>query len=109
MPKCLLFAYPYLGAVLFPVGLVLLLRVVERGWRMPFLSYWGRHSLCLMVTHFSLVRPLMWLLWERVLGLEHTKSAGFVLFLLSLPLQAALAYVVERHAPQLLGRRKHIS
>ena len=58
----------FLPSVLGPLGLLLLAIVVEKWHIMRFFTYWGRNSLVLMVTHYSIVMVLCQIFDKYVLG-----------------------------------------
>lgn len=91
---------PLLG----PLGWLFLAQVVQK-WRFTdFLSYWGVNSLNLMVTHYSIVMILFTIVVEYVLNQRFYGWITIFCFILSLPIQYLLVFIINRYAKITLGK-----
>ena len=74
-----------------------------------FLEYWGRNSLSLMVTHYSLVMVIFAIINEYCFGADRLHSFagtdGWIYFFCSIPLQYLIAKLLNNKAPSLLGKK----
>ena len=96
----------FLPSVLGPLGLLLLAIVVEKWHIMRFFTYWGRNSLVLMVTHYSIVMVLCQIFDKYVL--ECNEFVGWrtiVYFVVTVLLTYPLVWFFNNKARFMLGRR----
>lgn len=91
------------GVILPPIGFLLIFKALDNVKFFNFLDYWGRNSLSLMVTHFSIVMVLALIFVEYVL---HSRMMGWIsvgAFLASIPIQYLLTIGINRYCPKLVS------
>lgn len=71
-------------------------------WR--FFEYWGRNSLNLMVTHYSIILVLFKITIENYLGYEFIGNITIIAFVLSIPIQWLLILLISKYANFTLGK-----
>lgn len=71
---------------------------------MEFFNYWGRNSLVLMVTHYSIVLVLFRVAIEQGLRISFDGTITLVCFILSLPIQYLLNLFINKYAKFTLGK-----
>lgn len=94
-----------LGMTLPPIGFLLVFKALGDNRLLGFLDYWGRNSLSLMVTHFSIVMVLALIFVEYML---HSRMIGWIsvgAFLASIPIQYLLAFAINRYCPKLVSKK----
>ena len=96
----------FLCPILAPVGFIVLFRVVDRGPVMRYLDYWGRNSLSLMVTHYSIVMVLVAMALQYIFHCPLLGWVSVVAFVLMMPVQYLITELLNRHFPQLLAKKK---
>jgi len=96
--------------LLEPIGLILIIMSVETSpiWR--YFHYWGRNSMALMVTHFSILIVLCDVAVRLICG--HPMKGGWIAFSLFCVTMIAEYFIAEwlsRRYPKILGIRKNKS
>lgn len=91
---------PYFG----PLGLLLLAKSIQSLKICDYLDYWGRNSLNLMVTHYSLVMVLFSIFIIKVFNSSMTGWISIACFILSMPIQHLLVHIVYKYARFTLGK-----
>lgn len=92
------------ATLLAPLGVLLMVYGVQACLWLHPLAYWGRHSLNLMVTHYSIVCVLFVITITKGLGQPFEQWWALGSFVLSIPLQYALVPIIDRYLPQSLGK-----
>lgn len=86
----------------------MLVTMVIQQWKiMEYFDYWGRYSLALMVTHYSLIQVLCEITNHALFSqpkLNGVPALGF--FLLTMIIEYFIAEFLYRKAPALLGKWK---
>lgn len=102
---------PFIGykivSLLAPFGFILLLRPIQECGLLNYLNYWGRHSLGLMVTHYSLLLPICVIIQNHISHSENLRLQGWSSLLYLIPVMIVEYYLVsfvEKRYPQLLGK-----
>lgn len=96
----------FVPSVLGPLGLLLLASVVERWSIMQFFAYWGRNSLVLMVTHYSIVLVLCQIFDKYVMGCgEFVGCRTIVYFVITILLTYPLVWFFSSRAGFMLGQK----
>lgn len=93
--------------LLEPIGLILIIMSVETSpiWR--YFHYWGRNSMALMVTHFSILIVLCDVAVRLICG--HPMKGGWIAFSLFCVTMIAEYFIAEwlsRRYPKILGIRR---
>ena len=95
----------FLAPVVGPFGLLLVAKGVERMKVCCFFDYWGKNSLALMATHFSIVLVLFQILNQHLYG--ETKLTGIsslVFFVLAMMIEYPIVEVINKRFRFLLGK-----
>ena len=96
----------FVPSVLGPLGLLLLASVVERLRIMHFFAYWGRNSLVLMVTHYSILMELFQIFDKYVMGCgEFVGWRTIVYFVITILLTYPLVWFFCNRASFMLGEK----
>lgn len=95
--------WQFFAPLLGPIGLIYLSKSYLQ--RVKYFNYWGRNSLNLMVTHYSIILVLFKLLVENGLERPFNGWITLVAFLLSIPIQHILVFVVDKYAKFTLGKK----
>lgn len=93
--------------LLGPIGIMLVTMVIQQWKIMEYFDYWGRYSLALMVTHYSLIQVLCEITNHALFSqpkLNGVPALGF--FLLTMIIEYFIAEFLYRKAPALLGKWK---
>ncbi|MCH5327242.1 MAG: acyltransferase [Duncaniella sp.] len=98
--------WPFIAPVLGPVGFILIFKSLYASRLLNFFDYWGRNSLSLMVTHYSIVQVCATIIIVNLLGLSFTGWTTIIAFICSLPIQYLITEGLNRYAPQLIRPRK---
>lgn len=96
------YLWSYCAPILGPVGFILLFKALQKFSCFNYFDYWGRHSLSLMVTHYSIVQVLLTI---TIVNVRHQPFTGWITiiaFIVSMPIQWIITVLIERYAPQLL-------
>lgn len=95
-----------LRTTLGPFGLLLLFQTIPDSRVLSGLSWFGRNSLVIMATHYSITQELCIILnrhWgARTPILEGWWALGF--FLVSIPVEVGLVWIFDRYLPFFLGK-----
>lgn len=91
-------------SLVLPVGLLLILKHINMGKISCFFEYFGKNSLIVMVTHYSITMVLFKITIENILGLEFTGFSTIICFFLSLPIQVLLIKIVNKYIKFTLGK-----
>ncbi len=105
-PSCISLAWPYAAPLLGPLGFLLLAKAVQTWRPLAVLFWWGRNSLNLMVTHYSITLVLFELLVKDALQRPFSGWAPLLCFIASIPLQYLWVLLIDKLAPQTLGKSK---
>ena len=95
----------FLAPVVGPFGLLLVAKGVERMKVCCFFDYWGKNSLALMATHYSIVLVLFQILNQHLYG--ETKLTGIsslVFFVLAMMIEYPIVEVINKRFRFLLGK-----
>ncbi len=97
-------AWRYCAPFIGPLGWILLFNSIGQFSIFNFFDYWGRNSLALMVTHYSIVQVLLTIL--IVNGLHYTFCGWITIaaFIISMPIQYLIAIFINRYVPQIIGK-----
>ncbi len=91
-------------SVAISIGLFLVFKLLPSVRLLYFFEYWGKNSLNLMVTHYSIVLVLFRIVVENCIHAEFIGSITIIAFLLSIPIQWALIPLVSKYAKFTLGK-----
>ncbi len=104
LPSCVSFLWGCLAPLIGPLAFLCLAYVVQ-DWRvMDCFDYWGKNSLLLMVTHYSIVLVLLQWFTENVLRESFSGWTSLVCFILSMPIQYLLVPLFNKYGKFLIGR-----
>ena len=100
------YLWPFFAPILGPVGFILLFKSIQRSPVLNYFDYWGRNSLSLMVTHYSIVQVLLTIVIVNALHLPFTGWTTIIAFVVSMPIQWGITIILNKHFCALLGRQK---
>lgn len=98
-----IYVWAYAAPIIGPVGILLLLRAIDNWKILDYFDYWGRNSLSLMVTHYSIVQVLITIFVTHVLKIEFFGWITIVAFLISMPIQYLITCFLNRKYKWLLN------
>lgn len=104
LPSCLSIFWGFLAPLFGPLGFLLLFKGLQKLSAFDFLDYWGRNSLNLMVTHYSIVMVLIIIVVENCFNLTFYGGTTIICFALSLPIQYGLVWFVSKYLKFTLGK-----
>lgn len=104
LPKCLSFYWNYLAPLFGPLGFLLLMKSLQMLKVFDFFGYWGRNSLNLMVTHYSIILVLFTIMVENLCKQPFDGWITILCFMISLPIQYLLVTVVNKYCKFTLGK-----
>ena len=93
-----------LAPLLGPLGFLCIAKAVQSSRWTDFFDYWGRNSLLLMVTHYSIVLVLFQWFTESVLSKSFSGWISLGCFIISIPIQYLLVPFFDKYAKYLLGK-----
>lgn len=97
-------AWQYLAPLLGPLGWIYFFKSVQNMSIWNYLNYWGKNSLCLMVTHYSITLVIIRLFVTNYLHLPFEGWLSFCAFLISMPVQHLFVIVINKYAAKILGK-----
>ena len=100
------FLWMFFAPILGPIGFILLFKSFQTSKLLNVLDYWGRNSLSLMVTHYSIVQVLMTICVVNLLHMPFTGWITIIAFVVSMPIQWMITRLIEARAPYLLHAQK---
>lgn len=92
--------------ILGPVGFILLFQGLQNLKIWNYFDYWGRNSLGLMVTHYSIIQVLITIFITKVLDLEFWGWISIGAFIFSMPIEFFVVELIKRYWPCLLKPQK---
>lgn len=96
----------FLTSVVGPLGWMLVAKMLEGGRMMRFFAYWGRNSLVLMATHYSIVLVLCQIVDRYCFGCdEFVGWRTIVYFVVAVVLTYPLVWFFNNKARFMLGRK----
>lgn len=104
LPSSVSFMWGCLAPLLGPLGFLCLAKVLQNFNVMNCLAYWGRNSLLLMVTHYSIVLVAFQWFTETILDKTFSGWISLVCFFISMPIQYLLVPFFNKNAKFLLGK-----
>lgn len=104
LPQGLSLLWGLLAPMFGPLGFLLLMKSLQHIKIMNFFDYWGRNSLNLMVTHYSIVLVLFTIVVEEILHDSFSGWITIICFALSMPIQYLLVPVIDRYCKFTLGK-----
>lgn len=94
----------YTAPLLGPLGLLLMAKALQ-SWRpLSFFDYWGRHSLNLMLTHYSITLVICNIIVQKCMLIPFSGRITLICFFCSIPIQYFWVFFVNKYAPFTLGR-----
>lgn len=94
----------FIAPIIGPIGFILVFYALQNSKMLDYFDYWGRNSLSLMVTHYSIVQVLITIFIVHVL---HTPFTGWITiyaFIASMPVQWGIARMLDNKYPFTLGK-----
>ncbi len=102
--------YRFFAPLIGPLGLYLIFLSIQK-WRVNlFFSFWGKNSLILMATHYSIYQVMCETFCERSLGIsEFSGWITIACFVVTMAMEYPTVYVINKWCPCLLGKKNKIS
>ena len=97
--------WQFFAPILGPLGFILVFNASQNIRLMDYFDYWGRNSLSLMVTHYSIVQVLLTIIVVNVLHLQFWGWITIVAFIVSMPIQYFITNLINFRFPFLLGNK----
>lgn len=97
--------FPNFQSIIECLALVLLFKRLPDGKLWNYFDYWGRNSLSLMVTHFSITLVLSRIVVENLLGMVFDGWVTIYAFAVSIIVSYFFALLLNRYFPYLLGKK----
>lgn len=97
----------WVAPVFGPLALLLIFTATQHIRLNSFFSFWGKNSLVLMATHYSIYQVMCEAFCERVLGI--TEFVGWITiacFSVTMLIEYPTTYLINHYTPFLLGKRK---
>lgn len=95
---------PYVISISECLGLILIFYSCQYWGVWGYFDYWGRNSLSLMVTHYSITLVICKIVVENVLDVEFYGWVTIVAFGVSMLLQYFITILLNKKYPYLLGK-----
>ena len=91
--------------VVGPLGMMLLCMCCERWKIFAIFEYFGKNSLIVMVTHYSILQQICIFIHRYFTGMEQLGgTSAFLYFAICLILEIPFIYGINRYFPQLIGK-----
>lgn len=104
LPKSLSFCWGFLAPLFGPLGFLLLMKAFQKLKVLNILNFWGRNSLNLMVTHYSIILVMFTIVVEDILNHPFGGWVTILCFIISMPIQHILVSVVDKYFKFTLGK-----
>ena len=104
LPKFLYPCWNFFAPLLGPFGFLLLFKSLQKLKVFEFFEYWGRNSLNLMVTHYSIILVLFTIMVENLLKKPFNGWITIICFIASLPIQYLLVKFINNYCKFTLGK-----
>ncbi len=85
-----------------PIGFILIFYSSQNNKLWNYFDYWGRNSLSLMVTHYSIVQVLITIFIVNLLHLPFLGWITILAFIASMPIQWSITLWMNKNMPKLL-------
>ena len=107
LPSCCGVLWGWFAPVLGPLSLFLIFSVIQH-WRVNRLfSFWGKNSLILMATHYSIYQVMCEAFCSRYLGIPaFTGWVTIACFVVTMLVEYPTVYLINHYFPFLTGKRK---
>lgn len=94
----------FVSPILGPLGLLLLLKGMVKLKLTDFLTYWGRNSLIVMVTHYSIIQVVCETVCTQLLHRPFEGSITLLFFVLTIMIEYPIIYFFNYKASFMLGK-----
>lgn len=94
-------------SLLTPFGIILFVKYIQNARCLDYLNFWGKHSLGLMVTHYSLLLPICVIIQNYIYHTEALRLHGWIsifCFFSIMILEYYLVLYIEKKYPKLIGK-----
>lgn len=104
LPKSLSMCWELMAPLFGPLGFLLLMKSLQKLKMFNFFDYWGRNSLNLMVTHYSIILVLFTIMVENLFKQSFDGWITILCFIVSLPMQYLLVSTIDKYCKFTLGK-----
>lgn len=96
--------YPFISQFFECIGIMLMFYSCQDLKILNYFEYWGRNSLCLMVTHYSIILVICKIIIQNILGLTFYGWITIFAFCMSMIFQYIINESINKYFPFLLGK-----
>ena len=97
--------FPHFQSIVECLALVLLFKGLPDGKLWDYFDYWGRNSLSLMVTHYSITLVISRIVVEKFIGMDFYGKVTIYAFVVSMIVSYFMTLALNRYFPCLLGKK----
>lgn len=97
--------FPHFQSIVECLALVLLFKGLPDGKLWDYFDYWGRNSLSLMVTHYSITLVISRIVVEKFIGMDFYGEVTIYAFVVSMIVSYFMTLALNRYFPCLLGKK----
>ena len=103
-PLKIQFVWHYLAPLIGPLGWIYFYKSLQNLSIWNYFVFWGKNSLCLMVTHYSITLVVLKYILMEFSHIPLEGWISFVAFFISLPIQHVMLILIDKYAPKTLGK-----
>lgn len=93
--------------LLAPLGFLMMAKPFQDSPSLNFFDFWGRNSLNLMVTHYSITLVICKIVVENIINIPFYSWTTLICFTISMAFQYLLVFLINRYASFTLGKSNH--
>lgn len=97
--------FPHFQSIVECLALVLLFKGLPDGKLWDYFDYWGRNSLSLMVTHYSITLVISRIIVEKFIGMYFYGKVTIYAFVVSMIVSYFMTLALNKYFPCLLGKK----
>lgn len=97
--------FPHFQSIVECLALVLLFKGLPDGKLWDYFDYWGRNSLSLMVTHYSITLVISRIIVEKFIGMCFYGKVTIYAFVVSMIVSYFMTLALNKYFPCLLGKK----
>lgn len=98
------FLWQFFAPLLGPLGWIYFYKSLQNLSIWNYFVFWGKNSLCLMVTHYSMTLVIFNYILMEIFHISMVGWVSFVAFFISLPIQHVMLILIDKYAPKTLGK-----
>lgn len=94
----------FVTPIIAPFGLLMIFKGLIDLKIISFFTYWGRNSLIVMATHYSIIQVICMAICERLLGLSFQGWVTVLFFLVTILVEVPIVYFINHKMKFMLGK-----